>query len=93
MIMFKVINFITIIAELFILFVDNGLEGSLFHIELYYDSELTETKDKQFKGKFVYKIATEKGSYSPHPLLNNCFISVNRNGTEEKMRILENTYV
>ncbi|CAG2197845.1 unnamed protein product [Mytilus edulis] len=69
----------------------NGLEGSLFHIELYYDSELTETKDKQFKGKFVYKIATEKGSYSPHPLLNNCFISVNRNGTEEKMRILENT--
>lgn len=69
------------------------MEDDLFHVELYYDLELTETKDKQFNGKFVYKIATEQGSYSPHPLLTNCVLSTKRNDYEEKMQIIENKYV
>ncbi|XP_052086629.1 scavenger receptor cysteine-rich domain superfamily protein-like [Mytilus californianus] len=69
----------------------NGSEKSLFHVDLYYDSELTQTDDKQFSGKFVYRIAVNEDHYDHYLLLTHCYLTMKKDGLDETLLIVKNS--
>ncbi|VDI19381.1 Hypothetical predicted protein, partial [Mytilus galloprovincialis] len=69
----------------------NGSTESLFHVDLYYDSELTQTDEDQFSGKLVYRITVKEDHYDHYLLLAQCFLTTKKNGIDETFLIVKNS--
>ncbi|CAC5422430.1 Neurotrypsin [Mytilus coruscus] len=68
-----------------------GSGKSLFHVDLYYDSELTQTDDKQFSGKFVYRIAVNEDHHDHYLSLTQCFLTMKKHGLDRTLLIVKNS--